>query len=228
MRRPTIWTALAGAALLGTIAVTGCTGTTESDPTEASDDGASFLACLTAAGVEAKINDSGQVLVKIALEPGAEGGVSVGSDQGTGALGLEGDEAGDTWVVAADSSYFQDDPATQDAYASCERDHPGFTQPDRDPAAGDPDVEAEQQAQEEAALAFAQCARANGYSQIEDPDYSQANALQIPDDLTEDEFRDLVEQCWDRDAPVFNVGQSIDAPFEAWAVVEDFLGTPAS
>lgn len=226
MRRRTIWTSLSTAALLGTITLAGCTSAPEAEADEPGGDSASFLACLTAAGVDAKINDAGQVLVKTAVPSGGDGSISVDSGD-DGVLGMESDDAGDTWVIASGSDYFEDDPATQDAYASCEAAQPDFTQPEGDPFAGDAEFEAEQQAQEEAALAFAQCARESGYAQVEDPDFSQANALMVPDEMTEDELRSLLEECWDHEGPVFNFGQSIDAPFEAWAVLDEFLGTPA-
>ncbi|MFT4286464.1 hypothetical protein [Nocardioides sp.] len=224
-----LFAALAGLTVAGALALTGCTAGSETpvEPGESAqggtEDAAAFLACLTAAGVEAKITDSGQVAVKAGAGSAEGGAVS----SGDGLLGMEGDDEGNTWVIPVDSAYFAGDAVTQDAYAACEAEHPDFEQPQIVP--GEDPAEQEQQAeQEEAALAFAQCARANGYAQFEDPDFSRANALQIPADLTEAEFRAVLEECWDRDAAVFNLGQPLDAPFEAWAVLEEFLGTPAS
>lgn len=224
MRKRINVTTLAMATLIGAV-LGACASTQNIPPDESSDAGAAFLACLTSAGVEARINDSGQILVKRpAQDAGSGSGVSIGSS-GDGALGMEGDENGDTWVVAADSDYFQDDPDTQDAYAACEADHPGFTQPDQNLEAENPELEAEEKLKEEAALAFARCGRDNGYTSIEDPDFTKANSLILPPDLTEDEFRALVVECLDPEAPVFNTGQSADASFEAWAVIEEFLET---
>lgn len=228
MKTRALFTTLAGPTIVGVLTLIGCSSnpaTSEGPAPESqgTDTTASFLACLTSAGVDAKINPSGQVLVK-ATDSGAAGEVISSED---GALGMEADDQGNSWVVPADASYFSDDPDTHDAYASCEQQFDDFEQPQFDPS-DDPGFHDDAQEQEEAALVFAQCARANGYSQIQDPDFSRANALQLPSDLTEADFRDLLDECWDRDAPVFNFGQPIDAPFEAWVVLEEFLDAPTS
>ncbi len=234
MRTCTLFTAVTGLALAGALALTGCASAADPGPkpvtTErGADEASAFLACLTKAGVVAKINDSGQVLVKDIEQSGDGGAISSESGSGgDGLLGMEGDDAGNTWVIAADATYFQDDPTTQDAYAACEDSHPDFSQPEADPAAGDPEFAADQKKQEEAAIGFAQCARKNGYSQVEDPDFSAANALTLPASMTEAEFRTLIEECWNREGPVFNFGQSLDASFDAWAVLDEFLNTAAS
>lgn len=228
MQTQTLFTTLASLSAVGALALSGCTSssTTLDEPapeTQGTDTTASFLACLTSAGVDAKINSSDQVLVK-ATGGTAAGGVITSEE---GALGMEADDQGNSWVVPADASYFSDDPDTQDAYATCEQQYPDFEQPQFD-SSNDPAFHEDGREQEEAALVFAQCARTNGYSQIQDPDFSRANALQLPGDLTEADFRDLLGECWDRDTPVFNFGQPIDAPFEAWAVLEEFLNAPTS
>jgi len=228
MKTQTRSSVLAGLTIAGTLALTACTSDTmiPKEPIAADQDtdvAASFLACLDSSGVDAKINSSGQVLVK-APAGSAEGGVITSED---GALAIEGDDEGNTWVVPVDATYFAQAPDIQEAYAACEEQYPKFEQPQFD-ASDDPAFQEEMVEQEEAALAFAQCARSNGYSNIEDPDFSRANALQIPGDLTEDDFRSLLDECWDRHAPVFNFAQPVDAPFEAWAVLEEFLNAPAS
>ncbi len=228
MKTQTRFAALAGFTVAGTLAFTACTSDTmiPKEPVSADPDtdvAGSFLACLDSSGVEAKINSSGQVLVK-APAGSAEDGVISSTD---GALAIEGDDEGNTWVVPVDATYFAQAPDIQAAYAACEEQYPNFEQPQFD-SSDDPVFEQETAEQEEAALAFAQCARSNGYSNIEDPDFSRANALQIPGDLTEDNFRALLDECWDRGAPVFNFAQPVDAPFEAWAVLEEFLNAPAS
>jgi hypothetical protein len=232
MNTRTLFTTLGGLSLAVTFALTACSSAPDdqaspSPMTGASDASAAFLACLMKADVESKINDSGQVLVMTAPRSGDDAGVSIGSGD-PGVLGLEQDEAGNTWVIATDAAYFEDDPDTRDAYADCQSEHPGFVQPDADPSAIDPAFEAERKAQEEAALEFAQCARDNGHAEIEDPDFSRTNALVLPSSLTEAEFRALLERCWDREGPLFTVGQTTDASFEAWATLEQFLDTPAS
>lgn len=232
MTTRTFLTTLVGVALTGATALTGCSGTPDeaADPAPSdggdSDTAAAFLACLTSAGVEAKINDSGQVLIKQPIETD-DGVMSMSSDD-QGLLGMEIDDSGDTWVVPVSADYLQDDPDAQEAYAACENEHADFSQPHADPLADDPGLEADQQEQEIAALAFAQCARDNGSAQFEDPDFSQANALMLPEAMTEAEFRALLEACWEEGGPVFNVGQTPDAPFEAWAVLDEFLQSTTS
>lgn len=229
MKTRTLVAALAGLTLAGMLALTGCSNATTSPESpetdqQASDAAAQFLACLTASDVEARINDSGQVAVKIPSQAGENGAVS----SGDGLLGMEGDDQGNTWVIPVDSGYFSDTPDTQDAYEACETKFPDFTQPAARPGGNGPEFDADQKAQEEAALGFAQCARTNGYTHVEDPDFTRANALLVPADLTETDFRALLEVCWDRQGPVFNFGQPLDAPFEAGVVLEEFLKAPAS
>ncbi len=210
------------------LALTACSSapTAPESTDDASDAAGAFLACLTAAGVEAKINDNGMVLVKLPPQPSDSGEMSIGSDDGR-ALIIEGDSAGNSWVAAADASYFTDDPDTQDAYRACEAQHPAFAQPQYDPA-DDPRFQADIAKQEEAALAFAQCARANGYAQIADPDPQTApGAIMIPDDFTEADFRALAEACYDPNS-TFAFGTSDGAAFEPWTILDELQNAPAS
>lgn len=235
MRTRSLCPALTGIAIAITVALAGCTNTPEdsSEPTgdHGSDVAAPFLTCLTSSGLEARINDAGQVLVKHgathadgSFSSGSEGGFGHGTESGTGggeALLIESDGAGSLWVAAADADYFADDPGTQDAYASCERQHPDFTQPQSSPDT-DQELEAEL---EDAALAFARCAREHGFTQIADPD--TGGAIMIPDDFTEDDFRALLESCYDPTAG-FGFGTSENATFEPWPILDEFAHAPAS
>lgn len=215
------------AVAVAALALTGCGGAptpAPSAPTTAkgADDAAAFVACLTSSGVEARINSSGQVLVKVPGDAGAgePGGKEISSGtSGDGLLGIEGDDAGNTWVAAAKATAFED-PDTQDAYAACESAHPGFVQPQADPN-DDPAHREMMAEQEEQALAFAKCARANGFPQIADPDFSKMSGVMLPDDLTEQEFRELLKACWD---PGSNLafGTSADMPFEPWRIMDEF------
>jgi hypothetical protein len=229
MKTRAMFTALAGLAIAGALTLTGCTSNPESpeEPPagQGSDGAAAFLACLTVADVEAKINTSGQVLVKTSQRFDAGGVIS--SDTGNGdVLTMESDDAGNLWVAPANSSYFIDDPDTQDAYATCEREHPDFTQPEFDPS-NDAGFQQDQAKQEEAALAFAQCARANGFTQIADPNPEFVSGIMIPDGFTESDFRTLAEACYKADTG-FGFAHSDDLGFEPWEVLEEFQNTPAS
>lgn len=230
MRTPNMFAALAGLAIAGLLALSGCTSTTSPEEPDAtaqrSDEASAFLACLTAADVEAKINASHQVLVKIPSEPGNDGVISSDSGSGEGLLGMESDDAGNTWVAVTSADYFADSPEVQDAYAACEAKHPDFEQAQFDP--GDDHAFQEDAAkQEEDALAFAQCAREQGYSQIADPDFSTLNGVLIPSGFTEQEFRALIEACWDP-ASNFAFGSSGDLTFEVGTILEEFQNASVS
>lgn len=228
MRNHAPFTAPAGIVLTCAVILTGCTGNSDTPLAEPSansqdsDAAASFLACLTSSDVEAKINNGGQVLVKLPPQLGGESGIS----SGDGVMAMEGDEAGNLWVAATESSYFVDTPDIQDAYAACEKKHPDFTQPLVNPL-DDPAMTQEFEQQEEDALAFAQCARANGFPQIADPDFETMNGILLPDDFTEADFRSLIETCWDP-ASTFAFGTSTTATFEPWMILEEFQSAPTS
>lgn len=232
MNTRTLFTVVAGFSLLGALALTGCTSSTPSDPEPGgpkSDAASQFLACLTSAGVDAKINDQGMVLVKdpTATSEGPGGSMSMESGGGGQSMMIEGDDAGNTWVAAVDADYFADDPDTQDAYAACEKKHPDFTQPQFDPTK-DPEFTEMQGEQQEAALAFAQCARKNGYPEIADPGPgSMGGSIMIPAGFTEDDFRALIEACYDPTTG-FGFGSNEDLGFEPWTILEEFQNAPAS
>jgi hypothetical protein len=229
MKTRTMFTAFVGLTIAGALALTGCTGNAKSPEdlpaAQGSDEASAFLACLTAADVDAKINTSGQVLVKTSQQFDAGGTIS--SDTGNGdVLTMESDDSGNLWVAPASSSYFIDDPDTQDAYATCEREHPDFAQPEFDPSS-DPGFQQDQAKQEEAALAFAQCARENGFTQIADPNPEFVSGIMIPDDFTESDFRTLAEACYKADTG-FGFAHSDDLGFEPWKILEESQNTPAS
>ena len=217
---------IAGLALAGMLALSACTATqptkTETEH-KGSDPASLFLACLTSKGVEAKINKSGQVLVRDTAQqqPGKAMEMSSGSGSGE-ALMMEGDETGASWVGAANSDYFANDPETQEAYAACEKEHPTFEQPAYEPE-NDPEMQKMQAEQGKAAPAFAQCARENGAPEFPDPE--EMGALMIPDDMTEDEFRALAEACYDGQTPLALM-HAVDSAFDPWDVLEEFMKAP--
>lgn len=213
--------AVSGIALL-TLAVSGCTSTPGDGPE--TDASAAFLACLTAAGVDAKISDQGYVVVRTA-EPNAGGEVSTSTDAGTAGEGVLMEMAGPdgAWIAVQSSAAFSDDPDTQDAYAACEAEHPDFAQPEWDPAS-DLDIQAMLAEQEEAALEFARCAREEGFSWVADPSPETAGGIALPSDVTEAEFRALLTACGDADTG-FGWAISGEGPDFDWtAVLMEFSG----
>ncbi|MEV7693601.1 hypothetical protein AB0N73_09755 [Microbacterium sp. NPDC089189] len=217
--RTRIGMTVAGAAMLA-FAAAGCTASPQDD---ADADGASapFVACLKAAGVDAKISDDisgGYVLVKIG-EPDPGGAVtsSVDDSGGEAPLTMMGDSEG-VWIAAQTSAYFVDDPDTQDAYAACETAHPDFVQPDVDPA-GSPAEQEQIAAQQAAALAFARCARDEGFAWVADPGPESAGGIALPTDLTEDEFRAVLTACWDAESTGFGWSVPAEEPGFDWQAV---------
>ncbi len=192
-----------GAGALVALALAACTSTPEVEADRDGTAGASarFIACLQAAGADAQRSAEGYVLVKVASQTPVDGSTySVDSTGGgEGALLQMGDSDGDSWVAAQSSAYFVDDPDLQDAYAGCEAEHPDFAQPEYDPE-DDPAVQQQLAAQLEAGLAFARCARDDGFAWAADPDAETAS-IALPADLTEDEFRAALTACLDDGAP---------------------------
>lgn len=231
MKTRTLPGAAACIMVVGVLAFAGCSDdpntATEPDPEgPGSDATAAFVACLTSADVEADINAHDQVLVKMPAEVSGGAEISSGADD-DGLLGMELDEEGDLWAVAADSSYFADTPELQDAYATCEQEHPEFTQPHPDPS-NDPEHQDLRADQQEAALAFARCARENGFLQIADPEGDMGGAIMIPDDFSESEFRALAQACYEPGSS-FAVGTSNeDLGFDPWAILEELEDAPVS
>lgn len=220
---------LTGVATALTLVLAGCSVDQEEGPglqTTASQ----FVACLTAAGIEAKIGDlgpsDGRVIVKVPSQ-GSNGEISIDSDSDSGGeapLALISDDSGNTWVAAASSAYFVADPDTQDAYAACEQEYPDFAQPEFDPQ-NDPQEQEYLAQQAEDALAFARCARDAGFAWVADPAVEDRNtpAIELPADLTEAEYRALLEACYE---PELSLAWWIEDElgFDWQAVLEEFTG----
>lgn len=223
--RNRIGAAATGAAILA-LALAGCTAPPQDDA-DAGGASAQFVACLKAAGVDAKIADevSGGafVIVKVG-EADSGGGSSISSSDSGGEAPLVtmGDSEG-TWVAAQSSAYFVDDPDIQDAYAACEAEHPGFAQPEFDPE-GDPAMQEQLAEQQANALEFARCARDEGFAWVADPGPDTAGGIALPADLTEAEFRAVMTVCWDSENTGF--GWSLPADelgFDWQAVLMEFM-----
>lgn len=218
----------AAATLATALLLAGCgsTGAPAPNGSAAGGTAAQFVACLTTAGVEAQVGDQGHVLVKVASQS-EDGGFSVGSGSESGGespLLMTGDSDGNTWVAASSSVYFADDPDVQDAYAGCESQLPGFAQPELDPQ-DDPDTRDALAQQAEDGLEFARCAREAGFAWVADPagEAGSTPAIALPGDVTEDEYRALLEACF---TPELNLAWSVAAQL-SWdwlAVLDEFTG----
>ncbi|MFT4029408.1 MAG: hypothetical protein QM675_05990 [Protaetiibacter sp.] len=234
MATPNPCTALAaGAALVMLLA--GCS--PASDDETAGDSGAAtFVACLTAKGLDAQLGEHGYALVKqdglrLQGEAGETGQFEFdvdSSDAGAQVLWSMVDDEGVFWVAPEHAAYFADDPDTQDAYAACEAEHPDFAQPAYSPQ-DDPELQAQLAEQQEDGIAFARCARDAGFAWVADPVPGSGGAIVLPLDLSEDEFRDLLTACYDDE--LSGVGWSIDTPsgelesFDWFAVLDEFTRT---
>jgi hypothetical protein len=221
---------LTAIALAAAVALVGCTGApTEPEPETAS--AAQFVACLKAAGVDARVGSQGHALVLVGAAPTGEPGEVVRHEssaegEAQGWSYSEVDESG-SWDAAESAAYFANDPDIHDAYAACEAKHPDFTQPEYDPMK-DPEVQQQMAAQQEDELAFARCARDAGFAWVADPDPATGSGIELPLDLAEAEFRDLLTACWDneRGNVSWRVGSDsgqLDT-FDFFEVLEEFMG----
>jgi hypothetical protein len=228
--------AVAGTAAL-LMALTGCSllgETPEPEDTSAANDAAAarFVACLTAEGQTAKILDDGMVGLLLPDAPGDGPGDQMTS-QATqdGEAGGEGtpnmtaimtDDEG-TWQASSNAQGYPEDNGMRDAWLACEAEVPEFTQPVPDMSGGEGEFVSSEE-QMEAALAFAECARDNGYADFPDPEDN--GAMNLPTDITEDGFRQLLEDCMDPEKPM---GLMIDKEtadaldFDMMAVMQDFM-----
>ncbi|MFT4029409.1 MAG: hypothetical protein QM675_05995 [Protaetiibacter sp.] len=213
------------AAACFTLALAGCSADHE-EGSGSQTTASQFVACLTAAGVEAKVGDTGHVLVKTGSGDGSISSDSSGS--GEGSLLTMGDSDGSVWNAPASSAYFADDPDTQDAYAACEQEFPDFTQPEYDPQ-DDPALQEYLAQQAEDGLTFARCARDSGFAWVADPagEAGTTAGIALPADLTEEEFRALLEACFE---PTMSLAWLIEGElgFDLSAVLEEFTGDAAS
>ncbi len=163
---------------------------------------AKFVACLTAEGQTAKILDGGMVglLLPDGVEEGQGGTLSVGPVEGESGDGpsentlvmvtMDGDG---TWQSANSASGYPEEGGMQEAWLACEAELPEFEQSEPDLAGAETHM-LSMEDQLEASLAFADCARENGYADFADPD--ENGQLDFPP-LSEDEFRSLLDACSD-------------------------------
>jgi len=195
---------------------------------------ARFVTCLTDEGQTAKILEGGQVGL---LMPDVDGGGSMGtlSDSSASISVGEGEEMPMTmffsdddgaWLASTAASGYPEEGGQRAAWETCEQEVPEFTQPE-------PDVSMKEGAQTqmispeeltEAGLAFASCARGNGFTDFADPDAD--GMLTLPTGITEDEARTLLEACAETtgEMPPMFTQESIEAAdFDWFALMGEFF-----
>lgn len=195
---------------------------------------ARFVTCLTDEGQTAKILEGGQVGL---LMPDVDGGGSMGtlSDSSASISVGEGEEMPMTmffsdddgaWLASTAASGYPEEGGQRAAWETCEQEVPEFTQPE-------PDVSMKEGAQTqmispeeltEAGLAFASCARENGFTDFADPDAD--GMLTLPTGITEDEARTLLEACAETTGempPMFTQESIESADFDWFALMGEFF-----
>ncbi len=190
-----------------------------------------FVACLLDAGQTAKIIDGGMVGMLLPASEADEGpGMMQTSGEGapTSFAVMFEDEDGQ-WLASGDSTGYPEDGGMREAWVGCEEQVPDFEQPQPDMSGGG--GESHMLSKDdviEAALAFAACARENGYADFEDPDANGMIALSS--DFTEDSFRALLEACSDTlngmGIPI-SQESAAELDFDWMSVMGEFVEGPA-
>ncbi len=194
---------------------------------------ARFVTCLTGEGQTAKIIDGGQVGL-LMPDVGGEGGMgtlaegstslSVGEGEDMPMTMVFSDDDG-TWLASTAASGYPEEGGQRAAWETCEEEVPEFEQPVPD-MAGDGSQTQMISPEEimESGLAFASCARKNGFTDFADPDTD--GMLTLPKGITEDEARTLLEACAETtgDMPPMFTQESIEAAdFDWFALMGEFF-----
>ena len=183
------------------IALAACTAPAEDPDISAAEQdalAAKFVACLSEQNQTAKILDGGMVglLLPDGIEEGGGTMMSDGPPEGDSSeptmVMIAQDEDG-TWQVSSTAAGYPEEGGMREAWEACELEVPDFEQPEPDLSGAD-GVTITMEDQLEASLAFADCARENGYADFADP--SENGQLDIPA-MSEDEFRALLDACVD-------------------------------
>lgn len=186
--------------LVVAVALAACTATPEDGKDAAADDAAAkrFVTCLTDEGQTAKILDGGQVGLLLPDAPQDETGAGTLLDAagGDSMVMVFMDDDGQ-WMASTTADGYPEDGGMREAWMTCEEQVPEFDQPEPDISAVEgANIETFSLAdQMEASLAFAACARKNGYADFADPDAD--GMLELPRGITEDEARSLLDACSD-------------------------------
>lgn len=195
---------------------------------------ARFVTCLTEEGQTAKIVEGGQVGLLMPDAPG-DGGMGTLSDSTASAGAGEGEEMAmsmvfsddeGTWLASTAASGYPEEGGQRAAWEKCEEEVPEFTQPEPDMsmAEGAETMSISPEELAESGLAFASCARENGFTDFADPDAD--GMLELPVGITEDEARTLFEACAESvgDMPPMFTPESIEAvDFDFFTLIGEFF-----
>src|SRR5699024_949743 len=107
------------------------------------------------------------------------------------------------------------------------QEHPEFTQPHPD-TRNDPQHQDLRAGEQEAALAFARCARESGFPQIADPEGDMGGASMIQDDFSESEGRALAQACYEPGNGFAVRTSNEDRGFGPRAILEELEDAPVS
>lgn len=224
-------------AVVALFALAACAGPTGDDKAKdgANDKAAArFVTCLTDEGQTAKIVEGGQVGLLMPDAP-TEGSVGTLSDSTTSLDAGAGEEVAmtmvfsdedGTWLASTAASGYPEEGGQRAAWEKCEEEVPEFTQPEPDISAADGSQTQMFSPEEfiEAGLAFAACARENGFTDFADPDAD--GMLELPVGITEDEARTLFEACAETagDMPPMFTPESVESvDFDFFALIGEFF-----
>ncbi|PRA81321.1 hypothetical protein [Microbacterium sp. MYb66] len=223
-------------AVVALFALAACAGPTGDDKAKdgANDKAAArFVTCLTEEGQTAKIVEGGQVGLLMPDAP-TEGSVGTLTDSTTALGAGEGEETAmtmvfsdedGTWLASTAASGYPEEGGQRAAWEKCEEEVPEFTQPE-------PDISGEGAQTQmfspeefmEAGLAFASCARENGFTDFADPDAD--GMLELPVGITEDEARTLLDACAETAGdmpPMFSPESTESADFDWFALMSEYF-----
>ena len=153
-----------------------------------------FVACLQAAGFDARINDDGWVGARYDVP------IAYGSSSVTLADGFDAawrDHTGLTWAAPTTPDSFETDPDLAAAWRDCEAQVPDFQQITWNDVEGSVSLTADSVT--EGQLAFAQRARNAGFEWVADPTPWMGTAIgfiEIPSWVTAQEFTSLLEAAF--------------------------------
>ncbi|WP_136056975.1 hypothetical protein [Microbacterium sp. K24] len=224
--------------ILAVVALAACSAPSADDKAKGGGNDAAatrFVTCLTGEGQTAKIVEGGQVGLLMPDAPGegqmgtmsADAGSLDGAGDGESMpmMMVFSDEDG-TWLASTEASGYPEEGGQRAAWEKCEEEVPEFEQPEPDISAADGSETKMLSAEEmiETALAFASCARENGFTDFADPDAD--GMLELPVGITEDEARTLFEACQDtvEDMPPMFTPESVESvDFDFYAVLGEYF-----
>ncbi|MCV0335998.1 hypothetical protein [Microbacterium sp.] len=222
-------------AVVALFALSACTAPSGDDKAKngANDAAAArFVSCLTDEGQTAKIVEGGQVGLLMPDAPGdgamgtlSDSTASAGAGEEMAMTMIFTDDDG-TWMASTAASGYPEDGGQRAAWEACEGEVPEFTQPEPDISmkAGAETQMISPEELTEAGLAFASCARDNGFTDFADPDSD--GMLTLPTGITEDEARTLLEACAEKagDMPPMFTQESIEAvDFDWFALMSEYF-----